>query len=113
MRCTCPNCGTVFEAMSYGGKNTAIRLARRDKALTVAEAAKKLGISTYTLEKLERGQMDPRLSVIQKACDLYGKTAEQLFPASERSDTPSEEEVEQAEFEAAADEAVLSPDEGE
>lgn len=80
MKVTCPHCGEEFEANLFGGAETPIRNARREKGITVNQAAEQMGISPYTLQSLERGRMNPRLSTIKAACKLYGKSFDELFP---------------------------------
>ena len=92
MKCTCPECGHAFEVNPYVESDSPIRAARRAKGLTLQEAATALGISPWTVRDLERGKMNPRLSVVLGVCKLYEKPIEELFP--DTSDEESEEEVE-------------------
>ena len=57
--------------------------ARVNKGYTQAIAAKKLGININTLKNWERGATFPKQPQIQKLCEVYGVTYEELnFSAS-------------------------------
>ena len=49
-----------------------IKSARVNAGLTQLQAAKKLGISKYTLSAWEQGKRYPRLDDMLKLCKLYG-----------------------------------------
>ena len=56
-----------------------LKSARVNKNLTQAEAAKKLGISTYTLSNYERGKSFPDVPTIKRIEDLYGLPYSELI----------------------------------
>jgi len=105
MQIKCPHCGEMFDFNVYGGSEGPLRAARREKNMTVKQVALELGISPFTLQELERGKVDPRMSWIRKATALFGKTAEELFPEpdpeQQEMDAELEEEAELDEVSAA------------
>jgi len=103
MKCVCPECGHEFEVSQFSDESSPLRAARREKGITIKEAADALGISPWTVRDLERGKMNPRLSVVKAACKLYGKSVDVLFPEPAEGDE-SEEEVD---FESLAETVVV------
>ena len=56
--------------------------ARRvELGLSRAEVAKRLGISRYALESIERGEANPKLAVVMHLAAILGQTLE-LRPAA-------------------------------
>lgn len=65
-----------------------LKSARVNKNLTQAEAAKKLGISTYTLSNYERGKSFPDVPTIKRIEDLYGLPYSELIFCPDITDKP-------------------------
>ncbi len=60
-------------------KSSPIRIKRMNLELDTKEAADKLGISTSTLYKLERGWTSPSAQLIKRLADTYGCTTDEIF----------------------------------
>ena len=58
---------------------TAITKKRKEKGLTQAEAAKKLGIEQHSLSRMENGAMAPKFSRLQDIADLLDCSVSELF----------------------------------
>lgn len=56
--------------------------ARVNKGLTQADAAKEIGISVATLKNWESGKSFPKQPQIERLCEVYGVTYDDLFFAS-------------------------------
>ena len=97
MNATCPNCGTQFEVET--GEMSPLRKARLVKGVSIAVAANEVGMSHWALSRLERGDGNPKLSVLKSISTYYDKPIDELFPQSpteaddEEDDEDEEDEV--------------------
>lgn len=55
-----------------------LKAARVNAGLTQKDAANALGVSEQTLSNHERGISEPRVSMIEKICKLYGVKQEEI-----------------------------------
>lgn len=92
MKVNCPHCEFEFEVNPFSGVMSPMRSARHEKGVSVAEAAAYLKISPHTLQALERGKVNPRISVVMAASRLYGKPIEVLFPDTTDDETEDVED---------------------
>jgi DNA-binding XRE family transcriptional regulator len=76
MKMTCPHCGEVF----FTGPNNPLRLARLEKDFSIPAASREVGVSEWTLVRLEKGQGIPTLEQARNFARVYGKTMDELFP---------------------------------
>lgn len=67
----------------------ALAAKRVELGLSRARVAKRMGISAYTLESLERGESDPKLSTLEHYALALGQTLELRFIAAAEEKTTS------------------------
>ncbi len=60
-----------------------LRHLRRQNHITMAEAARKIGISKATLSRYENAETEVKASVLLKMADLYGVSLEDLLKKGE------------------------------
>jgi transcriptional regulator with XRE-family HTH domain len=56
-----------------------LKAARLDRGLSVAEAAKQIGVSPYRVRRAEAGEM-PRPGAAMKIANFYGHTVSEVWP---------------------------------
>ena len=56
-----------------------LEAARRNKKLTQIEAASEIGVSVSTLKNWESGKSFPRQPQIERICDVYGTSYDDLI----------------------------------
>ena len=56
-----------------------LQRAVSNEQLTEAEIAKKTGISKYGLQKILKGETEPRASNLKRICDAIGLPIDQAF----------------------------------
>lgn len=56
-----------------------LKAARWNVNMTQREAADKIGISIPTLSNYENGKSSPKLYILQKICEAYGITINQVI----------------------------------
>lgn len=56
-----------------------LKAARVNKGYTLADAAKKIGVSVSTLKNWEAGLTYPKQPAIERMCELYGIAYDQIF----------------------------------
>ena len=66
----------------------ALAARRVELGLSRAEVAKRLGIRSFTLESLERGESNPKLSIVMHLALILGQTLE-VRPAPLAEEAPS------------------------
>lgn len=57
-----------------------IRIARKRAGLTIRELAEKIEVSPTTIQNIERGKVDPRMSTMQKIAEACGVSTDKLWP---------------------------------
>lgn len=57
-----------------------IRIARKKAGLTIRELAEKIEVSPTTIQNIESGKVDPRMSTMQKIAEACGVPADKLWP---------------------------------
>lgn len=57
-----------------------IRIARKRAGLTIRELAEKIEVSPTTIQNIESGKVDPRMSTMQKIAEACGVPADKLWP---------------------------------
>lgn len=57
-----------------------IRIARKRARLTIRELAEKIEVSPTTIQNIESGKVDPRISTMQKIAEACGVPADKLWP---------------------------------
>jgi transcriptional regulator with XRE-family HTH domain len=63
---------------------TLLRQNRRQKGLTLKQAAKRLGISFTYLSEIELGRRDPSDALLQRMSEVFGVAFEELCKADRR-----------------------------
>jgi y4mF family transcriptional regulator len=58
--------------MSFKGIGNAIKQRRKELGLLQSDLAEMAGVSVNTLYKIERGQGNPSLDVLEKLADIIG-----------------------------------------
>lgn len=56
-----------------------LEAARRNKRMTQTEAASEIGVSVSTLKNWERGKSFPKQPQIERICDVYGTSYDDLI----------------------------------
>lgn len=56
-----------------------IKALRKDKGITIAEAADMLGVATRTYSSYEAEEREPNITAINKLADFYGVTTDYLL----------------------------------
>ena len=57
-----------------------IRIARKRAGLTIRELAEKIEVSPTTIQNIESGKVDPRMSTMQKIAEACGVSTDKLWP---------------------------------
>lgn len=57
-----------------------IKMARKRVGLTIREMAEKIEVSPTTIQNIESGKVDPRMSTMQKIAEACGVPADKLWP---------------------------------
>ena len=57
-----------------------IKMARKRAGLTIREMADKIEVSPTTIQNIESGKVDPRMSTMQKIAEACGVSVDKLWP---------------------------------
>ena len=57
-----------------------IKIARKRAGLTIREMADKIEVSPTTIQNIESGKVDPRMSTMQKIAEACGVSVDKLWP---------------------------------
>ena len=58
-----------------------IKIARKRAGLTIRDLADKIEVSPTTIQNIESGKVDPRMSTMQKIAEACGVSADKLWPS--------------------------------
>lgn len=62
-----------------------LRQLRKQHHFTLEEAADRLGLSFKTVANYETGKRSTKIDVLQKFCDIYGTSVEEVLRSSKRN----------------------------
>jgi len=82
-----------------------LRKRRSKQGITVAEMARKLGISESFYYKIEQGIRNPTMNLAKRIADLLGSTVDELFFESQLDETSNNMRLGRDEMAAAAESA--------